>query len=45
MAPADPTGHFQLWWLNHADTSTPAAPKQVTSHLDLDATSAPAWAP
>jgi Tol biopolymer transport system component len=45
MAPADPTGHFQLWWLNHADTATPAAPRQVTNHLDLDATSAPAWTP
>ena len=45
LAPADATGHFQLWWLNHADSLTPAAPKQVTTHLDFDATSAPAWAP
>jgi Tol biopolymer transport system component len=45
LAPADPTGHFQLWWLNHADTLTPAPAKQVTAHLDFDATSAPAWAP
>ncbi|HEY2596468.1 MAG TPA: hypothetical protein VGK33_21460, partial [Chloroflexota bacterium] len=45
LAPADATGHFQLWWVNHADTSTPSAAKQVTNHLDLDATSAPAWAP
>jgi Tol biopolymer transport system component len=45
LAPVDATGHFQLWWVNHADTVTPAAPKQVTTHLDFDATSAPAWAP
>ncbi len=45
LAPADATGHFQLWWLNHADTASPAAPKPVTNHLDFDATSAPAWAP
>ncbi len=45
LAPADATGHFQLWWLNHADALNPAAPKQVTTHLDFDATSAPAWAP
>lgn len=44
LAPADPTGHFQLWWLNHVGSATPAAPKQVTTHLDFDATSAPAWA-
>jgi len=43
LAPADATGHFQLWWLNHADSPTPAPPKQVTTHLDFDATSAPAW--
>jgi Tol biopolymer transport system component len=45
LAPADSTGRFELWWLNHATSSVPAAPKQVTSHLDFDATSAPAWAP
>jgi Tol biopolymer transport system component len=45
LAPADATGHFQIWWLNHANTLTPAPAKQVTSHLDFDATSAPAWAP
>jgi Tol biopolymer transport system component len=44
LAPADATGHFQLWWLNHADTLIPAPPKQVTTNLDFDATSAPAWA-
>jgi Tol biopolymer transport system component len=45
LAPADATGHFQLWWLNHAASSAPAVPKQVTTNLDFDATSAPAWAP
>jgi len=45
LAPADATGHFQLWWLNKATALTPALPKQVTTNLDFDATSAPAWAP
>ncbi|MGH7722448.1 MAG: TolB family protein [Candidatus Dormibacteria bacterium] len=45
LAPADATGHFQLWWVNHADAPTPAAPKRVTSTLDFDATSPPAWVP
>jgi len=45
LAPADATGHFQLWWMDHAETPTPAAPKKVTTHLDFDATSAPVWAP
>jgi Tol biopolymer transport system component len=45
LAPADATGHFQLWWLSHADTATPSPAEQVTNHLDFDATSAPAWAP
>ena len=43
LAPADASGHFQLWWIDGASSATPAAPKAVTSHLDLDATSAPAW--
>ncbi len=45
LAPADATGHFQLWWLDHADATAPSAPKLVTNHLDFDATSPPAWAP
>ena len=45
LAPADATGHFQLWWLNNASTPVPAVPRQVTTGLDFDATSAPAWAP
>lgn len=43
LAPADASGHFQLWWLAHATTAAPALPKLVTNHLDLDATSPPAW--
>jgi Tol biopolymer transport system component len=45
LAPADATGHFQLWWIAGAATATPAAAKAVTSGLDLDATSPPAWSP
>jgi Tol biopolymer transport system component len=45
LAPTDATGHFQLWWLNHAGTATPSPPKPVTNHLDFDATSPPAWLP
>jgi Tol biopolymer transport system component len=44
LAPADATGHFQLWWLAHPTASTPAAPRVLTRNLDLDATSPPAWA-
>jgi Tol biopolymer transport system component len=45
LAPADATGHFQLWWLSHAGAATPSPPQQVTNHLDFDATSPPAWTP
>jgi Tol biopolymer transport system component len=44
LAPNDPTGHFQLWWINDATTLTPAPSKLVTTNLDFDAASAPAWA-
>jgi Tol biopolymer transport system component len=44
LAPADATGHFQLWWLDRAATAIPAAPREVTTHLDFDATSPPVWA-
>ncbi|MBV9100156.1 MAG: PD40 domain-containing protein [Candidatus Dormibacteraeota bacterium] len=44
-APADATGHFQLWWIDGAAGLTPKPPKQVTQNLDLDATSPPAWSP
>ena len=43
LAPADATGHFQLWWIAGAAGPTPAAAKQVTTKLDLDATAPPAW--
>jgi Tol biopolymer transport system component len=45
LAPADATGHFQLWWVAGAAGDVPQAPKQVTSGLDFDATSPPAWGP
>lgn len=43
-APADATGHFQLWWIDGAAGLTPKPPKPVTQNLDLDATSPAAWA-
>jgi Tol biopolymer transport system component len=42
LAPATPGGGFQLWTLP-ATQSTAPAPRQITSNLDLDATSAPVW--
>lgn len=45
QAPVDASGHFQLWWIAGAAGPAPKAPVQVTSGLDLDATSPPAWAP
>ncbi len=45
LAPHDATGHFEMWWINGASSSAPSPPRVVTSHLDLDATSAPVWAP
>ena len=44
LAPRDATGHFQLWWVDRAATPAPAPPRAITQDLDLDATSAPAWA-
>jgi Tol biopolymer transport system component len=44
LAPADKTGHFQLWLIEKATITRPTAPKQVTESLDFDATSVPAWA-
>ena len=43
LAPADVTGHFQLWWLANAGGAAPKPPKAVTQGLDLDATSPAAW--
>ena len=45
LAPAAAGGRFQLWWIKGGGTPAPAAPEAITSHLDLDATSAPAWLP
>ena len=45
LAPGDATGHFQLWWIAGAGSLTPKAPRQVTTQLDFDATSPPAWMP
>jgi len=42
-APADSTGHFQLWWIEGAGSATPKAARQVTLNLDFDALSPPAW--
>lgn len=43
-APGSGDGYFQLWYVKGAASATPAAPKQVTTSLDLDG-SAPAWSP
>ena len=45
LAPADATGHFELWWLAGAAGALPKKPLQVTSGLDFDGSSRPAWAP
>jgi Tol biopolymer transport system component len=45
LAPADKTGHFQLWWIAGAAGTAPKAPQQVTTGLDFDGTSTPAWRP
>ncbi|HUY96886.1 MAG TPA: hypothetical protein VMW47_04545 [Verrucomicrobiae bacterium] len=43
LAPAGRLGPFQLWWLRTPLARRPGAPVQVTSGLDLTATSAVAW--
>ena len=43
LAPADATGHFQLWWIAGAADAAPKPPLQVTTGLDFDGTSPPAW--
>jgi Tol biopolymer transport system component len=42
-APADVSGHFQMWWVAGAAGATPHASQQVTTNLDFDALSPPAW--
>lgn len=44
-APADASGHFQLWWIAGAAGTSPAPARQATTNLDFDATSPPAWSP
>jgi hypothetical protein len=41
----DTSGHFELWWIKGALTTTPTAPLQVTKDLDFDASSPPSWSP
>jgi TolB protein len=42
LAPAEPSGPFQLWTV--VPTAPAAqAPRQITTRLDIDPTSAPAW--
>lgn len=43
-APADASGHFQLWWIDGANGLASKPPKALTQNLDLDATSPAAWA-
>jgi Tol biopolymer transport system component len=43
LAPGQAQGHFQLWTVSVAKSGKPAAPRQVTTRLDFDATSSPAW--
>jgi hypothetical protein len=44
LAPEPGDGYFQIWYAKNAAAAAPAAARQLTTHLDLDATSAPAWA-
>jgi Tol biopolymer transport system component len=37
------SGYFELWWLDRATTATPVAPRELTTVLDLDATSPAVW--
>lgn len=43
LAPVGRLGPFQLWWLPHPLARRPGPPVQVTTGLDLTATSAVAW--
>ena len=42
LAPAEPGGGFQLWTVMVARSASPS-PVEISSTLDLDATSAPVW--
>jgi Tol biopolymer transport system component len=37
------SGYFELWWLDRATTASPAPPRELTTQLDLDSTSAAVW--
>lgn len=44
FAPASSgSGYFELWWMDGAATATPAAAREITTLLDLDATSPAVW--
>jgi Tol biopolymer transport system component len=43
LAPAEPSGPFQLWTVA-PNAASASAPRQITTRLDLDPSSAPAWA-
>lgn len=42
---ADPTGHFELWWIKGAASVAPSPALLVTTNLDFDASSPPSWSP
>ncbi len=43
LAPGQVQGHFQLWTVAIPKGGKPGTPRQITTNLDFDATSAPAW--
>jgi Tol biopolymer transport system component len=43
FAPGQAQGHFQLWTVAIPKGGRPGTPRQITTNLDFDATSAPAW--
>ncbi|HSS95031.1 MAG TPA: hypothetical protein VLR46_13740 [Candidatus Dormibacteraeota bacterium] len=43
LAPTEDGGPFQLWTVS-SDAASPSSTQQITRNLDLDPTSAPAWA-
>ena len=43
LAPGQAQGHFQLWTVAIPKSGKPGTPRQITTNLDFDATSAPAW--
>ncbi len=43
LAPESGDGYFQIWYVKNAAAARPAAPRELTTGLNLDATAAPAW--